>query len=316
MKYYYSGVSGPEFLLLYFSSGIRVSTGNESIILPGPANLFIFLSKLNLKDKFALINRQFLMQNNTGSLKLSSLPNFRDLCTADKSDGARLKRGLLYRSANPDRISGRDSRRLEAIGIRTVIDLRAPHEVKIRPGRLGSAERINLPLDFQGKTREKLTPILRQKEYRDEVTKISEWLYNEITDAAVPVFRAIAEKILKEDSLPMLVHCQVGKDRTGIVSALLHLVAGSSREAIISDFMRSNDELLPFFRKMLLWQRIRHLGFFPHEAVLFAVQVRHNNIEAVLDRVGGKYGGVEGYLAAGGFDISRFNELRHKISGD
>jgi protein-tyrosine phosphatase len=109
----------------------------------------------------------------------------------------------------------------------------------------------------------------------------------------------------------MLIHCQVGKDRTGIITSLLHLVAGSSHEAIINDFMRSNTELEPVFRRMLLWKRITRLGFFPYNAVMFAVQVRRNNIEAVINRINNYYGGIEGYLISAGFDARGFEKLRN-----
>lgn len=252
------------------------------------------------------------MQNTSSAPKFKSLPNFRDLASAG-SDGWGLKSGLFFRSSNPDRISVRDLASLKAMNIRTVIDLRAPAEVKGNGGSLIGLQRINLPLDFQGKTREKLVPVLRQKNYEEEVEKISEWLYSEITDAAAPVFRKVAETVL-DDGAPLLIHCQVGKDRTGIISALLHMVAGSSDDVIINDFMQSNSELLPSFRKMLIWQRIRRLGFFPHKAVLFAIQVRKRNIVSVLDTIDKKYGGVSGYLASAGFDLSRYDELRKKVT--
>jgi len=66
----------------------------------------------------------------------------------------------------------------------------------------------------------------------------------------------------------------------------------------------------------LMRRKILSFGFFPHKAVLFAVTVRKNNIEAVLDRVKDHYGGIEGYLSSSGFDVSQLPELRNKLGSN
>ena len=246
-------------------------------------------------------------------IKMNALLNFRDLGEAFSGAEKPLKKGIVFRTANPDRLTRDDLKKLQSLNIRSVIDLRAPHEVDPKAVKIEGSQRISLPLDFQGKTREKLKPVLRIKNYEEEVKKISQALYVEMLDAALPVFRNVLEILLQPGSCPALIHCQVGKDRTGIISALLLLAMGADRQDIISDFMRSNDELIPFFKRSLLRRKILSFGFFPHRAVLFAVTVRRNNIEAVLDRVTDHYGGIEGYLSSSGFDLSQLPELRNKL---
>jgi len=259
------------------------------------------------------LNQNKVKEESGPGIKMNALLNFRDLGEASSGAEKSLKKGIIFRTANPDRLTRDDMTKLLSLNIRSVIDLRAPHEVEPGAVKIEGSRRISLPLDFQNKTREKLKPVLRLKNYEEEVTKISQSLYIEMLDAAAPVFRNVLEILLQPDGYPAIIHCQVGKDRTGIISALLLLALGADRQEIITDFMRSNDELMPFFKRSFLRRKILSFGFFPHKAVLFAVTVRRNNIEAVLDRVEEHYGGIEGYLSSAGFDISRLNELRDKL---
>jgi protein-tyrosine phosphatase len=252
-------------------------------------------------------------EESVSGIKMNSLLNFRDLGEAFSGAEKSMKKGIVFRTANPDRLTRDDMQKLQSLNIRSVIDLRAPHEVDPKAVKIEGSQRFSLPLDFQGKTREKLKPVLRIKNYEEEVTKISQSLYVEMLDAAAPVFRNVLEILLQPDSYPAMIHCQVGKDRTGIISALLLLAMGADRQSVIADFMRSNDELIPFFRRSLMRRKILSFGFFPHKAVLFAVTVRKNNIEAVLDRVTEHYGGIEGYLSSSGFDVSQLPELRNRL---
>ncbi|MBR5771603.1 MAG: tyrosine-protein phosphatase, partial [Clostridia bacterium] len=61
---------------------------------------------------------------------------------------------------------------------------------------------------------------------------------------------------------PFLIHCFLGKDRTGILSALLLSLAGVSRELIARDYRLSEDYVLPFAKREienktdLIWSRM------------------------------------------------------------
>jgi protein-tyrosine phosphatase len=253
------------------------------------------------------------MANQTSYIKLKSVLNFRDLGGDGSLSGNNMKENVIFRSANPDKITYPDILILQSLNIRTIIDLRAPNEVSKTAVKLVDVQKISLPIDFNQITRERLKPVLKKKNPEDEITMISQSLYLEMLDAALPVFREVMELLVQHDSSPLMIHCQVGKDRTGIISALILLALGANRQAIIDDFMKSNDALMPFFRRSFLKRKILSFGFFPYKAVLFAVTVRRNNIESVIDRVFNHYGGIEGYLASAGFDISQLGDLRKRL---
>ena len=173
--------------------------------------------------------------------------------------------------------------------------------------------RLSLPLDFQQATRERLKPVIFGKDSENLIADISNEIYLEILDASAPVFRQVLETLASPDQSPALIHCQAGKDRTGIIVALVLLAIGVERNLIISDFMKSNEALLPYFKKRFLIRKYLTFGYFPFRNMLFAVSVRQRNIESVLDRIENHYGGIEGYIRFAGFDISRLSEVNRVL---
>jgi protein-tyrosine phosphatase len=60
-----------------------------------------------------------------------------------------------------------------------------------------------------------------------------------------PVYAALLARLQQQDSLPLVFHCTAGKDRTGMAAVIILLALGVSREAIVQDFMLSNERWEP-----------------------------------------------------------------------
>jgi len=254
-----------------------------------------------------------IKNQNPSELNFKSVLNFRDLggIVADKNK--KIKNGIIFRSANLDRISKEDIEKLQSLNIRTVFDLRAPGERKKNKRPIDNIENISLPLDFQNVTMERFKPFLHKKDSECMISDVSNALYLEIFDAIQPLFKNVLEVLLSPERCPVLIHCHVGKDRTGIVCALILLALRAERQYIIEDYMKSNEALHIYFRKMLLKRKILSFGFFPSRTILFAITLRQRNIESVLDKVANHYGGIEAFLKDSGFDISQLEELKRNL---
>jgi protein-tyrosine phosphatase len=248
--------------------------------------------------------------------RFKSLLNFRDIGGVNAAGNKKVKNGLIFRSANPDRIRKKDIEKLLTYRIRTIIDLRAPGELSKRRVSIDHAEKLTLPLDFQLKTRERLRPVIYRKDAQPIIADISNDLYLEILDASVPVVGRIMEILASSDGTPVLIHCQAGKDRTGIVAALILLALGVDRNLIIDDFMKSNEALLPSFKKYFLMRKLISFGFFPYRNMVFAVTVKKRNIESILTRVDVHYGGIESFMSRAGITRSKLDEIREKLLSD
>lgn len=221
-----------------------------------------------------------------------------------------MRKGLIYRSANPDKVNQIDITNLKGLRIKTIIDLRDPSEFSSGKAEIPGIEILNIPLKFESVTRQRLRPLLKHNYDPDEIDRVLNGIYVEIVDAMRPVFSTIAAMIPEPDNTPMLIHCQAGKDRTGILIALLQMIADVDREEIIRDYLTSNDSILPHFKRRLKLRKILTLGFFPSEAVLYAVEQKREDILTVIDRVENHYGGIKEYLSGTGYDTSQINKLR------
>ncbi len=246
-------------------------------------------------------------------MKLKSVLNFRDVGGMPSSGNGNIRKGQIFRSATIDNIKNEDISMLRDFGIRTIIDLRAPKEAKKSRKTVNDIVALSLPLDFQQTTRERLKPFLYKKGSEEILADISNKLYLDILDAASPVLKQIMELLVSDNGAPVLIHCQAGKDRTGIIIALVLLALGVDRQLISEDFMKSNDELLPYFKKLLLIRKIITFGYFPAKRMLYVITVKERNINSVIDRVDSHYGGIEGYLALSGFEVSKLVDLRKKF---
>lgn len=253
------------------------------------------------------------MTKETTPVFLRSVLNFRDVGGVPTVNGKHIKEKVIFRSASPDKITKEDVRKLHKLNIRTIIDLRAPYETGRKPKKLDGIETISLPLDYERTTRERLIPLIKRKNAQSLIDDLIISLYIEILDGSVSVFGEIIELLREPSCSPMLIHCQAGKDRTGIICALIQMALDTENQSIITGYMASNEALIPSFKKRVMIRKALSLGFFPAETVLYAITVRSNNIETVIERVINHYGGIEGYIKSSGQEWPDFAELKERF---
>jgi protein-tyrosine phosphatase len=150
--------------------------------------------------------------------------------------GGKLRSGLLLRGDAPGTLDADSLAVLGALGLRTVIDLRAPGEREMRPTRLEALTGVRIvevPL---------LDPSdgdLPEELLTEGLPGLYRWLVLNRGHRLAEVIRVLAAA----DALPALVHCSAGKDRTGVVVALVHAVLGVAEDDLAADFGRSAELL-------------------------------------------------------------------------
>lgn len=177
-------------------------------------------------------------------LKLRGLKNVRDLGGIKTKYGT-IKNGKLLRSPVLDTLTLNDIEKLEnTYRLRTIIDLRTSREVEERKDlKFPKAQYFHMPVFNEsqpGITHEKEANFEEAyANYDFDMPRLYRGVMKE------PYLSKIAEIVktiinLPEDKYAVLFHCTAGKDRTGIIAAMLLLILGADKEVIIKDYMYSN----------------------------------------------------------------------------
>lgn len=170
--------------------------------------------------------------------RLEGTPNFRDLGGLATADGRVTRHGVLFRSSALEELSSRDVRLLiDDLGLRTVIDLRSADDRESAEPLLGTPVRyINLPISRGGPTTSLERPM--GADGRVDMPRIYR-MYIEVSASSI---REIIVE-LTSGAMPAVFHCAAGKDRTGVVAAILLSAVGVTRDAVIADFMDTEPAL-------------------------------------------------------------------------
>ncbi|MFD3682917.1 tyrosine-protein phosphatase, partial [Streptomyces sp. NPDC058613] len=158
------------------------------------------------------------------------LHNFRDLGGYPTADGRTVRWGRLFRADSLGKLEGGDWERFLGLGIETVIDLRYPWEIESKgrvPGHPSLAYH-NLSVEHRPYDQAALGPDVEPGPYLAE-------RYVEVAHDGVAELRLALEVLASQDG-PAVFHCASGKDRTGLLAALVLALLGVSEQDIVDDF--------------------------------------------------------------------------------
>jgi protein-tyrosine phosphatase len=222
--------------------------------------------------------------------------NLRDIGGYPTIDGRETRWHTIFRSDSLHRLAPAGQRRLLDLGLRTVIDLRWPDEVLLEPNVLSREPAIRyVPLSFYG------SRTLSTLDYPKNMGAV----YRLDLERQQAQIKTILLRLLLPETLPALVHCAVGKDRTGLVIALLLGIAGVTPEAIVADYALSASYLAPYFdelRQQVTPEALADYGF--------SLECRPEFMAETLDYLDDRFGGAAGYARALGLDGQQIARLR------
>jgi len=231
-------------------------------------------------------------------LEWAALLNARDLGGLPTATGE-TRFGGVVRTEGHRRLTDAGRSALVAYGVGTIIDLRSATEARESPSPLRDhAGYRNRPLIDEA--------ALEQVARYDRVADSYLWQLESQAARTAAIMLAIAEA----PAGGVVVHCHAGKDRTGLVAALLLTLAGVDRQVVAADYAISGEALVPMLEEALAAEpdaprRARLLGAYaaPPEALV-----------QVLADLDGRYGGgVDGYLEHAGVDARARDALRRRL---
>lgn len=237
-------------------------------------------------------------------IQFEGIPNSRELGGIRTADGRVIRRGLLLRTANLSEASEEDLRVLrDRYRLSLILDLRTTKGQRRKPDLpVEGAVHRGVPV-FE----EEMLGISHgggeQAFFNGFPLPDMEVLYrNIILDEGCrgqlgKAVRSVMEHDFSEGSV--LWHCSEGKDRCGMVSALVLTALGAAPETVMEDYLLSNETSAPkaelYYRKFLESGR----GEAAAQAVRNAFLVKKSYLDSAVDAVTGQYGGVAGYLSEG-----------------
>ena len=160
--------------------------------------------------------------------------NFRDAGGWPTGDGRRMRTRRLYRSDDPLRITPAGRTAVDALGLSVVVDLRQHEQFVRRPGFLGQERTAHIPLVDH--------VIDRADPPRIDGAADLVLLYDEMLARGHARIAAALDVVAGglADG-PVMVHCAYGKDRAGLVTAIVQAAIGVTIDSIVADFGRSHE---------------------------------------------------------------------------
>jgi protein-tyrosine phosphatase len=235
--------------------------------------------------------------------------NVRDLGGLETSSGGRTRRGAVVRADNVRRLSAVGWQTALDHGIRRLVDLRFEDEVPGEPGPHGSIEVVAVSLFGQHDPQ-----VAREFDERvrdgDDIASLFAALYirtlEKSPDRVVAAIAAVADTDHRDG---IVIHCFAGKDRTGIVSALLLGLAGVPDEIVAADYAESERNVELLFSDWIASAESES----ELELRRRLVQAPSATMITVLAWLRDSAGGASGYLRESGLANEQLERLRARL---
>jgi protein-tyrosine phosphatase len=236
--------------------------------------------------------------------------NVRDLGGHRTEDGGEPRYGAVVRADSIRQLTDVGWAAAVDYGVRTIVDLRMDAELEADPPAELPVDVVHVPI-FQDDDDEAFAEVeaaaTSAPDYAAATREVYLVFLERFRDNVAGAIAAVA----RAPEGTVVVHCMGGKDRTGLVTALLLRVAGVDNDQIATDYALSEERLEP---RHAAWleeagteaerERIRRIAATPAESMV-----------GVLVELERRYGSVEAYLRAGGLTDEDLRLARDRLRG-
>lgn len=232
-------------------------------------------------------------------IALENALNFRDVGGYRTAEGHHVRWRRLFRAGGLSTLSPADLDVLRDLGIATVLDLRSTAEWE--SGRF-PVEHLAVTLHHLPVVEEILDPTRYQVAEGMMAAR-----YQEVADIGASAIAQAISIVADADTHPIVVHCLAGKDRTGIVVALVLALLGVADETVAEDYALSNLAMAALRERAELDALPRLRSADVSDEVFSA---RPSNMTTLLDSLRATHGSIEDYVISAGVKPEAIDSLR------
>lgn len=222
--------------------------------------------------------------------------NFRDLGGNSAQDGRRIKPGLLFRAGSLDRLTERDCQLLSAMPVLQILDYRDADEVAAKPDILWSGARyLNLPANpLSAEVNANLEKLTNASLADFDGQAFMLELYRRLPFGNA-AYQQLSALLQQPETGALVQHCAVGKDRTGVGSALILFALGVDESTVMEDYLLTETTLAPVREQILdgLSGQLSAAALTQFSYVLSANEVF---LATALDVIKARYGSTDQWL--------------------
>lgn len=232
--------------------------------------------------------------------QIKKVTNFRTVADIKNIDGRILKKGKFYRSAHLHQINKKSLKNLEKLGIKEIIDLRNSKEISQKPDKIYNTviyKNYSAFGDEGDQLNQAKKLVLKGKVKGSDANLRMLDFYKNYATENPEIIKKIIHEILDSEN-PVLYHCTAGKDRTGIITALILTILKFDRETIDNDYLLSNN-----YREKLAQKRLhlaKNLHFLYPKMDLNVIEklswVEKDYLNAAFLEIDKKYGSIDTYI--------------------
>ncbi len=246
----------------------------------------------------------------------SGLRNFRDFGTSASVERLPLPSGELYRSGHLARLDEQSRERLVGHDWKLIVDLRYPDEQKRDPSPWPTDRDMTCLRIASGSSRDAphFEMFIAARSGGTTMDEVYTSFYRELPfDPLYRPFFADAIREIARARGPILIHCTAGKDRTGILVAMLLDLLGVDAETIRADYLKSSSIVTPEFTQTIGDQIFDKSGERLSESEIRAMlAVAPAYLDAALGAIRAAHGSVERYFIASGLTPSEIEAVRRR----
>lgn len=246
------------------------------------------------------VEPEFSNLSSKNQIEIKKINNFRYLGGIKNSEGKTLKDSLIYRSGNLHHLKNSSFDDFENLKINKIIDLRTQQEVAKETDHLPTTISYKNYPAFEDKSDEMANAkklALKGTISTEDADKRMIKFYTDYVSENPHVIKTIITEILDSDQ-PVLYHCTAGKDRTGMITALILKILKFDNDVIFEEYLVSND-----LRKKVINKRLslaNNLHFIFPKLDIGVIEktswIERDYLQAAFDEIDKKYGSMDNYI--------------------